>query len=104
MLAQLLNEHNTGVPQGELFGAKIYVDPLRRSTVRIDDHEIEFHQEVCIQGHRYMDPYATMYLIVKDPQLYNQWGIKDNKNKGKSPIVEDVETPLVADPNLFHRR
>ena len=51
------------------FGAKIYVDPLRRSAVRIEDHEIEFHQEVpiCIQGDKYMDPYTTMYFIVKDP-------------------------------------
>ena len=53
------------------FGAKIYIDPLGRSAVRKNDHEIEFHQEVsiCIQGDRYMDPYATMYLIVNNPQL-----------------------------------
>ena len=66
-------------------GAKIYVDPLGRSAVRIDDHEIEFRQEVpvSVQGDRYIDPYATMYLVVEDPMNYNQWGVKVDKNKGK---------------------
>ena len=48
-----------------------------------------------------MDAYATMYLIVKDSHLYNQWGIKDNKSKGKSSMVEDVEAPPMVDPNLL---
>ena len=47
-----------------------------------------------------MDPYATMYVIVKDPQSYNHWGIKDSKNKGKSPM-EEVEAPPNVDPNIF---
>ena len=66
-------------------GAKIYVDPLGRSAVRIDDHEIEFCQEVpvSVQGDRYIDPYATMYLVVEDYMNYNQWGIKIDKNKRK---------------------
>ena len=87
-------------------GAKIYVDPLGRFAIRIDDHEIEFCQEVpvSIQGDRYMDPYATMSLIVEDPQVYNQWGIKDNKNKGKSLMVEDIEAPPMLDPNLFRQQ
>ena len=46
-------------------GEKIYVDPLGRFVVRIDDHEIEFQQEVPIniQEDMYMDPYATMYPL-----------------------------------------
>ena len=53
--------------------AKFYVDPFGRFAVRIDNHKIEFRHEVfiSIQGDRYMDPYATMYLIVEDPQAYN---------------------------------
>ena len=49
-----------------------------------------------------MDPYATMYLIVKDPQAYNHWGIKENKNKGKNTL-EDMEVPPIVDPNLFQQ-
>ena len=67
-------------------GAKVYyVDPIGRSAVRIDDHEIEVCQEVTVsvQGDRYVDPYATMYMVVEDPVNYNQWGIKIDKNKGK---------------------
>ena len=54
-------------------GAKIYVDPLGRSAIRIDDHEIEFCQEVpmSVQGDRYIDPYAIMYLVVEDLMNYN---------------------------------
>ena len=54
-------------------GSNIYVDPLGRFAIKFDDHKIEFRQEVpvSIQGDRYMDPYATMYLIVKDSQSYN---------------------------------
>ena len=68
--------------------AKIFVDPLGRFAVRIDDHKIEFKLEVpiSIQGDKYMDPYATTYLIVEDPQPYNHWVIKDNKHKGKIPM------------------
>ena len=47
-----------------------------------------------------MDPYATMYLKVEYPQAYNNQGIKDNKNKGKSSM-EDVEAPPIVDSNLF---
>ena len=67
-------------------GAKIYVDPLERSAVRIDDHEIEFCQEVpvSVQGDRYIDPYATMYLVVEDPMSYNHWGVKIDKKKEKN--------------------
>ena len=84
------------------FRANIHVDPLGRFGARIDDHKIEFRQEVpvSLQGDRYMDPYATMYLIVEDPHNYTQYGIKENKNKGKSPMVE-MEAPPSVDPNLF---
>ena len=53
--------------------AKIYVDPLGQFAMRIDDHEKKFFQEtpVSIQGDMYMNPYATMYLIVDDPQGAN---------------------------------
>ena len=85
------------------FGANIYVDPLGRPALRIDNHEIEFHKEVLvgIEGDGYMDPYATMYLIVNNPQLYNQLGIKNDKNKGKIPMGEDIKAPPPVDPTLF---
>ena len=43
--------------------AKIYVDPLGRFAVRIDNQKVEFRQEVpvSLQEDRYMNPYATMY-------------------------------------------
>lgn len=47
-----------------------------------------------------MDPYATMYPMVDDPQEYNHWGIKIDKNKEKRPM-EDIEAPPMVDPNLF---
>ena len=84
-------------------GAKIYVDPIGRSAVKIDDHDIEFCQEVpvSVQGDRYMDPYATMYLVVDDPLDYNQWGVRVDKNKGKEPMGEEVEVSPPVDPSLF---
>ena len=83
--------------------AKIYVDPLGRFAIRIDDHDIEFCQEVpvSVQGDRYKDPYATMYFVVDKPLNYNQWGIKIDKNKGKEPIFEEVEASPPVDPSLF---
>ena len=86
------------------YGAKIYVDPIGRSTIRINDHDIEFRQEilVSVQGDRYMDPYATMYLVVDEPLKYNQWwGIKIDQNKGKETMFEEVETPPPVDTSLF---
>ena len=49
--------------------AKIYVDPIGRHAVRIDDHVIEFIKEVpvSVQGDFYMDPHGTRYLVVDDP-------------------------------------
>ena len=43
------------------YGAKIYVDLIGISTIKIDDHDIEFCQEVpnTKQRDRYIDPYAT---------------------------------------------
>ena len=69
--------------------------------VRIDDHEIEFCQElpISIQANKYMNLYTTMYLIVDDQQGVDCWSIKENK--GKSPMV-DIEGPLMVDANLFH--
>ena len=83
-------------------GVRNYVYPLGRFIVRIDDHKNELRQEVSmsIQGDGYMNLYATMYLIVEDPQRYNHWEITDDKNKEKSPMVE-VEVPPNVDPNLF---
>ena len=49
-----------------------------------------------------MDPYVAMYLIANDPQVYNHLGIKDNENKGKSPM-EDIKAPTMVDSNLFHQ-
>ena len=86
------------------YGAKIYVDPIGRFAIRIDNHDIEFCQEipVSVQGDRFIDPYATiMYLAVYDPLSYNQWGIKIDRNKGKKPMFEDVESLPLVDPSLF---
>ena len=85
------------------YGAKIYVDPIGRSAIRIDDHEIEFRQEIpiSVQGDRYMDPYATMHLIVDEPLKYNQWVIKMDPIKGKETMFEEVETPPPVDASLF---
>ena len=51
------------------YGAKIYVDPIGKSAIKIDNHDIEFCQEVpiSVQGDRCIDPYATMYLVVEEP-------------------------------------
>ena len=54
-----------------------------------------------MQGDRYIDPYATMYLVVEETLTYNQWGIKVDKTWGKQPIIEDTKTPLSMDPSLF---
>ena len=80
-------------------GAKVYVDPIGRSAIKIDDHEIEFRQEVpvSVQGDRYIDPYATMYLVVDNPMNYNQWGIKIDKNKGKEQIFDEIKAPPPVD-------
>ena len=69
--------------------------------MRIEDHEIEFHQEilVSIQGDRYMDPYVAMYLIVDDPQGVNSWGIKENK--GKNPMVDIYKGLLMLTQTCF---
>ena len=85
------------------YGAKIYVDPIGRFAVKIDDHEIEFRQEipVSVQGVQYMDPYATMYLVVDVPLKYNQCGIKINPTKVKETMYEEVETPPPVDASLF---
>ena len=85
-----------------IHGAKIYVDPLGRYAVRIDDHKIEFIEEfpVSIQGDHYMDLHATKYLIVEDPQVYNHWGVRVRINKGKSPM-SDIEGPPLVDDNLL---
>ena len=84
------------------YGAKIYVDPIGRSAVKINNHDIEFCQEVLVsvQGDRYIDPYATMYLLVEEPLSYNQWGIKIEKKKGKKPMFEDIEAPPLVDSSL----
>ena len=84
-------------------GAKIYVDPIGRSTVKIDDHDIEFCQEVpvSVQGDRYMDPYATMYLVVNDPLDFNQLGMRVDKSKGKETLGEEVEVSPPVDPSLY---
>ena len=86
-----------------LNGAKIYVDPIGRFAVKIDNHDLEFCQEVpiSVQGDGYIDPYATMYLVVDKPFSYNQRGIKIDKNKGKEPMLEEVEAPPSVDSNLF---
>ena len=75
------------------YGAKIYVDPIGRSAVRIDDHDIEFCQEipVSVQGDQYMDPYATMYLVVVEPLKYNQWGIEMTKPRGKRQCLKNLK-------------
>ena len=85
------------------YGAKIYVDPIGISAVKIDNHDIEFCQEVplIVQGDKYIDTYATMYLVVDKPFNYNQWGIKIDKNKGKEPMFEEVEAPSPMDSSLF---
>ena len=84
-------------------GAKVYEDPIGRVAVRIDDHEIEFRQEVpiSVQGDRYIDPYAIMYLVVDNPMNYNQWGIKIDKNKGKEQMFDKIEAPPPLDSSLF---
>ena len=84
-------------------GAKIYVNPIGRTAIRIDDHDIEFCKEVpvSVQGDRYIDPYATMYLVIDKPLNYNQWGVKIDKKKGKEPMFEKVEAPPPVDSNLF---
>ena len=87
------------------YGAKTYVDPIGTSTVRIDDHNIEFCKEVLVsvQGDRYIDSYATMYLVVEEPLSYNQWEIKIDKNKGGKPMFEDIEAPPLVDPSLLRQ-
>ena len=84
-------------------GAKIYVDPIGRSVIKIDDHDIEFCQEVpvSVQGDGYIDPYATMYLVVDEPLNYNKWGIKIDKNKGKEPMFEKIEAPPPVESRLY---
>ena len=59
--------------------AKVYVDPLGRYAIRVDDHEIEFQQKIpmSFQGDRYMDPYVMMVIKI-DPISFNKWGMKDN--------------------------
>ena len=61
-------------------GAKIYVDLIGKFAFKIDDHDIELCQEipVSVQGDKYINPYATMYLVVDKPFNYNQWGKKAN--------------------------
>ena len=85
------------------YGAKIYVDPIRRFVVRVADHDIEFCQEVpvSVQGDRYIDPYATMCLVVEDPMNYNHWGVKIDKNKGKEQMFDEIETPPLVDSSLY---
>ena len=60
-------------------GAQIYVDPLGRYTVRVDDHDIDFQRKNCVnlQEDRYIVPYAAMYTIVNDPNNMKKWGIKE---------------------------
>ena len=56
---------------------------------------------MSVQGDRYIDPYATMYLVVEEPFNYNQWGIKIDKNKEKESMFEEVEAPLSMDSSPF---
>ena len=60
-------------------GAKVYVDPLGRYAIKVDDYGIEFQREIraSFQGDRYMDPYATMYILIDDLVSTNKWGIKE---------------------------
>ena len=67
-----------------LLGVKVYVDPLGRKAVRVNDHEIEFRMEVPVSvqgdGRLYMDLYATMYVVTDDPMSTNKWGLKESIN------------------------
>ena len=86
-------------------GAKIYVDPLGRRAVRVDDHEIEFCTEVPVSvqgdGNQYMDPYATMYVVTEDPMSMNKWGLKDNTDSRNKQPVDETERPPQLDPKLY---
>ena len=86
-------------------GAKVYVDPLGRKAVRVDDHEIEFQMKVPVSvqgdGRQYMDPYATMYVVTDNPMSTNKWGLKESiDNQGKQPM-DETERPPHLDPKLY---
>ena len=85
--------------------AKIYVDPLGRKAVRVDDNEIEFCMEVPVSvqgdGSQYMDPYATMYVVTDDPMSTNKWGLKDNIDSRGKQHLDKTERPPQLDPKLY---
>ena len=83
-------------------GAKIYIDPLGRFAVRIEDHVIEFVQEVPInfQGERYINPYGTMYKLTENSHHMDKWGIIRLNGKGKQPM-DLSEQPLRIDPSKY---
>ena len=69
-------------------GAKIYVDPLGRFALRVNDHDIELYQEILVSLliDSYMDLYQTIYLIIDELQRVNQWDWRGKGNMGKKPI------------------
>ena len=67
-------------------------------------HRVLPRVSISVQEDRYIDPYATMYLVVEEPLSYNQWGIKIEKTRGKQPIIEDMKTPPLVDPSLFQHK
>ena len=83
-------------------GPKNNIDPLGRFAVRIEDHVVEFVQEVPInvQGDRYMDCYGTMYILTKNPHHMDKWGITRLNEKGKQPMDLSEQPPRV-DPRKY---
>ena len=83
-------------------GAKIYIDPLGRFAKRIEDHVINFVQEMPfnVQGDRYMDPYGTMYILTENPHNMDKWGIIRLDDKGKQPMGLSEQPPRVNPKNM----
>ena len=56
---------------------------------------------MSLQEVRYMDPYATMYVITNDPNLTNKWGMKKTDQSRGKQTFNEIERPPHLDGNIF---
>ncbi|MCO5574977.1 hypothetical protein L7F22_028774 [Adiantum nelumboides] len=79
-------------------GAQVYLDPNEEYAIRIDDHDIEFEEEVRTNKQRnmYMDRNGTQYLKLENPEIIDKWGLEvntmiPNLNIKESPLTLEFE-------------